>query len=108
MTKGLAKSKSSELTSILFAAMFTIVLARLRASLNRNAKSGLASAKPSKIVVNHLDKYWHLLFGHVLRKRGRRIVVPRTNNVEESFFRIVKRQCRRLHGRGSLAPDIDC
>jgi hypothetical protein len=84
------------------------VLARLRASLNRHAKSGLGSAKASKIVVDHLDKYWHLLFGHVLRKSGRRIVVPRTNNVEESFFRIVKRQCRRLHGRGSLTRDIDC
>ena len=59
------------------------------------------------IVVKHLDKYCDLLFGHVLRKRAGKIVVPPTNNVEESLFRTVKRQCCRLHGRGHLCRDID-
>ena len=57
--------------------------------------------------MTHLDKYWQYLFGHVLTKRGHQIVVPRTNNVEEGLFRIVKRQCRRLHGRGHLSRDIE-
>lgn len=35
------------------------------------------------------------------------IVVPRTNNVEERLFREIKRQCRRLHGRGRLSRDVD-
>jgi hypothetical protein len=58
-------------------------------------------------VLRHLDKYWPYLFGHVLATKGRKIIVPRTNNVEEGLFRVVKRQCRRLHGRGHLARDID-
>jgi hypothetical protein len=46
------------------------------------------------------------LFGHALKAKGRTIAVPRTNNVQESLFRIVKQQCRRLHGRGHLAHDL--
>jgi hypothetical protein len=84
------------------------LLKKLRTSLARNTRrSGHPSGRASKIVVKHIDKYWKLLFGHVLGKSGRGIVVPRTNNVEEGLFRIVKRQCRRLHGRGHLSRDID-
>jgi hypothetical protein len=83
-------------------------LRKLRASLQRRARSGSPSGPACKIVVDHLDKYWSLLFGHVLRQRSRKkITVPRTNNVEERLFGIVKRQCRRLHGRGHLSHDID-
>ena len=57
--------------------------------------------------MEHLDKYSDFLFGHVLRKPWGPIIVPRTNNVEESLFRTVKRQCRRLHGRGHVCRDID-
>lgn len=81
------------------------VLMNLRRSLKRKARSK-TSQVACNIVVKHLDKYSHLLFGHVLRKRAGKIVVPRTNNVEESLFRTVKRQCRRLHGRGHLCRDI--
>ena len=35
--------------------------------------------------MQHLDKYWDYLFGHVLKIRPEKIVVPRTNNVEESL-----------------------
>ena len=84
------------------------LLKKLRASLSRQARrSAHPSRCASKIVVDHLDKYWKLLFGHVLGKGARKIVVPRTNNIEEGFFRVVKRQCRRLHGRGHLSRDID-
>jgi hypothetical protein len=84
------------------------MLKELRDSLARQARQpNHPAATASKIVVEHLDKYWKLLFGHALRNRGRKIVAPRTNNVEEGLFRIVKRQCRRLHGRGRLSRDID-
>jgi hypothetical protein len=83
-------------------------LRKLRTSLQRRACSGSPSGPACKIVVDHLDKYWNLLFGHVLRQRSRKnITVPRTNNVEERLFRVVKRQCRRLHGRAHLSHDID-
>jgi len=81
------------------------LLKKLRASLKRKARS--SNSQACNIVVKHLDKYFHLLFGHVVRKRTGKIVVPRTNNVEESLFRTVKRQCRRLHGRGHLCRDMD-
>lgn len=83
------------------------ILKKLRAALQRKVRSGSSSKRASEIVVRHLNKYWNLLFGHVLRKGTKRIVVPRTNNVEEGLFGIVKRQCRRLHGRGHLSRDIE-
>ena len=82
------------------------VLKNLQRLLKRKAGAG-ALQKACNIVVQHLDKYSDFLFGHVLRKRSGQIVVPRTNNVEESLFRTVKRQCRRLHGRGHVCRDID-
>lgn len=83
-----------------------VLLDDLRRSLKRKARSG-SSADACQIVVDHLDKYWDYLFGHVLKKQRKKIVVPRTNNVEESLFRTIKRQCRRLHGRGHLRRDIE-
>ena len=82
------------------------LLEGLRRSLKRKARRA-ASPKACEIVVEHLDKYWNYLFGHVLKKRPETIVVPRTNNVQESLFRTIKRQCRRLHGRGHVCRDID-
>ena len=83
------------------------VLQHLRTSLTRQARAGGASVRACKIVLQHLEKYWEYLFGHVLRRRKRTIVVPRTNNDEERMFRIVKRQCRRLHGRKDLSHDLE-
>lgn len=84
------------------------LLQKLRASLARRARqSNHPAAAACTIIVQHLDKYWDLLFGHALRSRGRKIVAPRTNNIEEGLFRVVKQQCRRLHGRGRLSRDID-
>jgi len=83
------------------------VLKKLRTALERQARAGGPSQNACRIAVRHLDKYWPYLFGHVLQTPGHRIVVPRTNNAEESLFRVVKRQCRRLHGRGHLSRDIE-
>jgi len=82
------------------------LLQELRGSLKKKARRGV-SQKACQIVVEHLDKYWPYLFGHVLKKRPEQIVVPRTNNVEESLFRTMKHQCRRIHGRGHICRDID-
>jgi hypothetical protein len=90
----------------LSAARHKAVFLTLRQSLQRKAR-GQTAPLACQIVVQHLDKYSHLLFGHVLRKTAGTIVVPRTNNVEESLFRTVKRQCRRLHGRGHLCRDLE-
>jgi hypothetical protein len=84
------------------------VLKDLRTRLGRRARRAGPAQRASKIIVQHLDKYWKFLFGHVLPKRGgKKKIVPRTNNVQEQLFRVVKSQCRRLHGRGHLSRDID-
>jgi hypothetical protein len=105
--KGGSKRRNDDgASSALSAKRHKAVLMSLRKSLKSKAR-GNTSPRACKIVVKHLDKYSHLLFGHILRKRAGKIIVPRTNNVEESLFRTVKRQCRRLHGRGHLSRDID-
>ena len=83
------------------------ILKKLRTSLKRQAKRTPSTQRACKIVVDHIDKYWDYLFGHTLAQGSNAIVVPRTNNVEESLFRTIKRQCRRLHGRGHLSRDVD-
>lgn len=82
------------------------VLKKLRIRLKKQARREGPTQRVSSIVVEHLDKYWPLLFGHILSKRSGKIV-PRTNNVQEQLFRTVKHQCRRLHGRGHLSRDIN-
>jgi hypothetical protein len=103
---GTKRRKDEGAANFLNAAGHKAVLKNLRKSLQRKARAG-ASREACNIVVQHLDKYSDFLFGHVLRKRSGRIVVPRTNNVEESLFRTIKRQCRRLHGRGHLCRDME-
>ena len=83
------------------------LLSNLRHSLRRQARQQTGSERACRIVAEHLDKYWEFLFGHMLARRTHSIVVPRTNNVEERVFRTIKRQCRRLHGRGHLSRDVD-
>lgn len=83
------------------------VLADLRSSLERRALRDEGAAKACRIVIDHLTKYWKYLFGHRVKTGPHSIVIPRTNNDEERLFRTVKRQCRRLHGRGHLRRDVD-
>ncbi|MFC1708102.1 hypothetical protein ACFL59_15000 [Planctomycetota bacterium] len=82
------------------------ILTSLRNRLEWRAKCDEGAARASRIVIDHLDKYWSYLFGHRLKEQPE-IVAPRTNNTEEQQFRKVKRGCRRLHGRGRLARDVD-
>jgi hypothetical protein len=105
--RGGTKRRNDEGASVtLSAAKHTAVLKSLRRSLKRKAHRG-SSPKACNIVVDHLDRYWGFLSGHVLKTPSGKIVVPRTNNIEESLFRTIKRQCRRLHGRGHLSRDLD-
>jgi hypothetical protein len=83
------------------------ILQRLRTSLRREQRRNTTTARACRIVVDHVNKYWRFLFGHTVRRRPTPIVAPRTNNVEERLFRSIKRQCRRLHGRGRLTRDVD-
>jgi hypothetical protein len=103
---GVQRRNEEGASNLLGPAGHKALLESLRGSLKRKARRA-ASPKACEIVVKHLDKYWDYLFGHVLKKRPGTIVIPRTNNVEESLFRTIKRQCRRLHGRGHVCRDID-
>ncbi|MFH0778935.1 MAG: hypothetical protein V2A71_09995 [Candidatus Eisenbacteria bacterium] len=82
-------------------------LKELRNSLARQAKRDGPTARACSVVVEHLDKYWDMLFGHVRRRGSRKIIVPPTNNFEEGLLGVVKRQCRRLHGTRDLSRDIE-
>ncbi len=94
-------------SSALSPAQHRAILGKLRRSLLSRARRDAGAARACRIVVEHLEKYWEYLFGHVVGKRPHPIVVPRTNNIEERLFRAIKRQCRRLHGRGHLCRDVD-
>jgi len=105
--KGKAKRKVERTPRSLSAPRHRRVLQNFCASLTRQARNGGQSAQACGIVKQHVKKYWKYLFGHVLRQPKRTIVVPRTNNDEEAMFRILKRQCRRLHGRKDLSDDLE-
>jgi len=83
------------------------ILRTLKTAMNRQIRNGGASQKACEIVVQHLNKYWKYLFGHVIHKGSREIIVPRTNNIDEAMIGAIKRQCRRLHGRGHVGHDLN-
>jgi len=105
--EGEKKRKAEGMPCTLSARRHRHVLQNLLASVTRQTRAGGPSARACRIVKQHVEKYWKYLFGHVLRQRKRTIVVPRTNNDEEGMFRILKRQCRRLHGRKDLSDDLE-
>jgi hypothetical protein len=57
-------------------------------------------AKPWRIVVLHLDRYWTMLFGGGCAQR--------TTNLLESHWCKGKRVCRKRHGRKKLTRDFQC
>jgi hypothetical protein len=86
-------------------------LTRLREELRRELDSDPrpARCKAIKIVLKHLDKYWDGLFGHYLQfdNQQRYLMVQRTNNLAERFFRRVKRFVRRITGKKKLKREVD-
>jgi len=105
--EGEGKRKADAAPRALSARRHRRLLQRLRATVTRQIRAGGDSARACRIVRQHLQKYWKYLFGHVMRQSKGTIVVPRTNNDEEAMFRILKRQCRRLHGRKDLSDDLE-
>ena len=86
-------------------------LERLKEELRREDGSDPPPARRAaiKIVLSHLTKYWDGLFGHFLHlpDAERYLIVQRTNNLAERFFRSVKRFCRRTTGKKRLHREVD-
>lgn len=86
-------------------------LERLKEELRRENGSDPPPARRAaiKIVLSHLTKYWDGLFGHFLPlpDAERYLIVQRTNNLAERFFRSVKRFCRRTTGKRRLHREVD-
>jgi hypothetical protein len=85
---------------------------RLRDELRRELGTGLSPQveKSIEIVLRHLEKYWDGLFGHCLHiaDDGQRyLMVQRTNNLAECFFRGIKRVVRRITGKKRLNREVD-
>jgi hypothetical protein len=83
----------------------------LKEDLHRQSECDVSPAQRTaiKIVLSHLEKYWDGLFGHFLPlpEADRYLVVQRTNNLAERFFRGVKRFGRRTTGKRRLSREVD-
>jgi hypothetical protein len=76
----------------------------------REKKISVTKRKGIDIIVKHLDKFWDGLFGHCLGLGGpdqRSLMVQRTNNISERFFRGVKRFIRRITGKKKLNREMN-
>lgn len=85
---------------------------RLHQDLCRERERPLSATKRKgiDIIVQHLDKYWDGLFGHYLAlgdSDRRYLMVQRTNNISERFFRSVKRFMRRITGKKKLNREVN-
>jgi len=76
----------------------------------REKHMSVTKRKGIDIIVKHLDKYWDGLFGHCLKlgdSDQRYLMVQRTNNISERFFRGVKRFIRRITGKKKLNREVN-
>lgn len=85
---------------------------RLRDDVRRELQTGSAThvEKSIEIVLRHLEQYWDGLFGHCLKVSDddrRYLMVQRTNNLAECFFRSIKRVLRRITGKKRLNREVD-
>ena len=70
--------------------------------------SGHNMKNATKVVIDHLDKHWQYLWGHLVRtQEGDIKYVERTNNLLEGFFRGWKHSERRRSGRKNLGCDFE-
>ena len=79
-------------------------------SRERDKQISISKRKGIDIIVKHLDKYWDGLFGHCLglgNSVERSLMVQRTNNISERFFRGVKRFIRRITGKKKLTREVN-
>lgn len=80
----------------------------LREEMKRNPSPHVHKA--IEIVLRHLDKYWDGLFGHCLSlstSDERYLIVQRTNNMPERFFRRPKHFARRVTGKKNVRREVD-
>jgi hypothetical protein len=85
---------------------------RLHQDLCRERETQVSVMKRNgiDIIVKHLDKYGDGLFGHCLvlgDPDQRSLMVQRTNNISERFFRGVKRFMRRITGKKKLNREVN-
>jgi len=85
---------------------------RFRQDLCLEKKKQISNTKRKGIdlILHHLDKYWDGLFGHCLvlgDTEQRYLMVQRTNNMSEQFFRSVKRFIRRITGKKKLSREVN-
>ncbi len=76
----------------------------------REKQLSVTKRKGIDIIVQHLDKYWDGLFGHCLAlgdSDQHYLMVQRTNNISERFFRGVKRFLRRITGKKKLNREVN-
>ncbi|MFC1766764.1 hypothetical protein ACFL6U_32405 [Planctomycetota bacterium] len=83
-----------------------------RQDLCRERKKQIPTQKSKgiELILQHLDKYWDGLFGHCLElgePDHRYLMVQRTNNMSERFFRSVKRFLRRITGKKKLNREVN-
>jgi len=105
-------NETANFTSAEHAGQIETDVHRLHQTLCRERKRTISVTKRKgiDIIVTHLDKYWEGLFGHCLGLDGsdqRSIMVQRTNNMSERFFRYVKRFIRRITGKKKLNREVN-
>jgi len=76
-----------------------------------NEKLTNTKKRAIKIILKHLEKYQHHLFGRIFEVEidglKKMIIADRTNNCLEQFFRNIKRFLRRTTGRKNLKRDLN-
>jgi hypothetical protein len=76
-----------------------------------NEKLTNTTKRAIKIILKHLEKYQHHLFGRIFEVEidglKKLIIADRTNNCLEQFFRNIKRFLRRTTGRKNLKRNLN-
>jgi len=79
--------------------------------LSKDILNDKSRIREKKIVIKHLEKYKDKLFLTNFRidpnDPAKDIIMERTNNIEEQYFRKIKRNQRRIHGNRDVGHDLN-
>jgi len=79
--------------------------------LSKDILNDKSRIRENKIVIKHLEKYKDNLFLTNFRidpnDPSKDIIMERTNNIEEQYFRKIKRNQRRIHGNRDVGHDLN-
>jgi hypothetical protein len=79
--------------------------------LSKDILNDKSKIREKKIVIKHLEKYKDKLFLTNFRidpnDPSKDIIMERTNNIEEQFFRKIKLNQRRIHGNRDVGHDLN-